>query len=223
MASGIVTLPGEFVSGVVRASYVHIWEPQKVKDFKTNAETGDTEYVLTLICEPDDSWVANELIPQLKAAKNLAWPDADAKGIYVRSPIRQGVQKSGEAPLGFNLVQNPEYKGKQIIRVASKNKPVQVFDCYNRPLTDKSKLYSGCYVRVVYTVYAYPPKNGGDAGVNIGLAGVMVWEDGEPLMRSVDAAAVLSAVAKNPGDNPALLGGAAAPTKPGGGADLSKI
>lgn len=68
--------------------------------------------------------------------------------------------------------------GTVFIRVTAKEAPA-VVDTKLRPITDRSQVYSGCYVFASVNAFGY--ENSGNRGVSFGFNGIQKVQDGEPL------------------------------------------
>jgi len=72
------------------------------------------------------------------------------------------------------------YEGVWYINAkAGENYPPQIVDNRRRPITDESKVYSGCYANVFVELFAYNSQ--GNQGIGFGLLGIQKTADGDPL------------------------------------------
>ena len=145
------------ITPVGRVSYPSVFE-------STSFEGGAAKYEVTLIFEADAD--LSELEAMETAAIEKRWGNRPPKKI--RSPIRDGNEKSDAA-----------YAGKKFVRFSSKRKP-QVVDKDRAPIEDDGfTFYPGCYARVACGAYCYDVS--GNAGVSFGLDAVQKAGDGESL------------------------------------------
>ncbi|MDE3023175.1 MAG: DUF2815 family protein [Pseudomonadota bacterium] len=128
----------------------------------------------------------------------------------LRLPFREDAEKY-----------DPE-KYKFYIQISSKDKPGLVdryagADGKPAPL-DTSKLYPGCFVKAVLSVYAY--ENSGNRGVNFGLQHIQWWADGTRLDNRIEAADAFNAETRPEADLTSLT---EASTKAEPGAALNDL
>lgn len=156
------------VTGKVRFSFCHIFEPQPSQN------GGDPKYNVTLLIPKSDK----PTIEKIKAAI------AEARENFVKrngqnslpaNPVHtfydgDGTRRNGD-PFG------PECKGCYVITVGSKTKPV-IVDNMGNPITDPMEVYSGCYGRASINFYGYSQQ--GNKGISAGLLAIKKLHDGEP-------------------------------------------
>lgn len=146
-----------------RASYVHIWTPQK-------SEEGQDVYSVTMIFPPDADLSGMKRIA-VEAKESKFGKDATGK---FKSPFRKGTEEE------FNLAKNPEFRGNIVVPARSYGRPVGVVGRDKKPIVDKNLLYSGCFCIASVVAYGYERK--GNRGVAFGLQNLMVVRQGEPLV-----------------------------------------
>lgn len=153
------------VTGKVRLSYAHVWDPQSVNG-------SDPKYSVSLIIEPDDK----DTIEAINAAVEEAIRDSGPKfkgkippKSSLRLPLQDGDEKHGN---------DPAYEGMLCLNANSKQAP-GIVDQACRPIIDRSELYSGCYARVSLNFFAYNVT--GNKGIAAGLGNIQKISDGEPL------------------------------------------
>lgn len=152
------------VTGIVRLSYEHVWEPASV-----NGST--PKYSVSLIIPKDDV----KTIAAINAAIENAIKEGTAKfGGKVppkgalKLPLRDGdTERDDEA-----------YRNAYFVNANSTTAP-QIVDRAVQPILDRSEVYSGCYARVSINFYAF--NSNGNKGVACGLGNIQKVRDGEPL------------------------------------------
>lgn len=114
-------------------------------------------------------------------------------------------EETGELPPGME-------EGGYYISVSNRFQP-QVVDRQAQPITDKNKLYSGCYGSVHLNAYAWD--YGGKWGVSLGVEAVQFVRDGERLggrrpatdvFKPLEGAAPLAAQGEAKSDTDSLFG-----------------
>lgn len=156
------------VTGKVRLSFVHIFEPH------ASVEGGDTKYSVTLLIPKSDT----DTVSKIQAAIKEARESFCAKNGPTSLPAKpkttihdgDGVRENGE-PFG------PECKGCYVMTVSSNQKPV-IVDAFLNEITDPGEVYSGCYGRAAINFYGY--SRAGKKGISAGLLSVQKLTDGEP-------------------------------------------
>lgn len=159
------------VTGVVRLSYEHVWEPASVNG-------SNPKYSVSLIIPKSDT--------KTIAAINQAIDNA----------IRDGLAKFGgkippkgalKLPLrdGDTEREDEAYRDAYFVNANSTTAP-QIVDRAVQPILDRSEVYSGCYARVSINFYAF--NSNGNKGVACGLGNIQKVRDGEPLGGKTSAA-----------------------------------
>ena len=152
------------VTGIVRLSYEHVWEPASVNGSKP-------KYSVSLIIPKSDT----KTIDAINAAVENAIKDGAAKfggkippRGALKLPLRDGdLEREDEA-----------YTGSYFVNANSTTAP-QIVDRAVQPILDRSEVYSGCYARVSINFYAF--NTNGNKGVACGLGNIQKVRDGEPL------------------------------------------
>jgi hypothetical protein len=157
------------VTGEVRLSFVHIFEPY------SNDPDKDPKYsVLILIPKKDKVTIRN-----IRRAQQAALEAGKSKF------------KNGKIPTNWSdtlhdgdeekdTEEYPEYEGHMYMSVtANASYPPGVVDRQVRPILDPTEVYSGCHARVSINAFAY--NSNGKQGVSFGLRHVQMLRDGEPL------------------------------------------
>ena len=163
--------PTKVVTGPVRLSYEHVWEP-------TSINGGKPKYGVSLIIPKDDT-------------KTI-----DAINAAVDSAIKEGVAKFGgkvppkgslKLPLrdGDTERDDEAYRNAYFVNANSTTAP-QIVDLSVQPIMNREEVYSGCYARVSINFYAF--NSNGNKGVACGLGNIQKIRDGEPLGGKTSAA-----------------------------------
>ena len=157
------------ITNKVRASFVHVFEPQSVNG-------SEPKYSCSFIIPKSDT----ETIAAIRAAIEQAKQDGVAKfggkiPPNLKLPLRDG---------DIDRPDDPNYADCFFVNANSKEKP-GVVDRRRVPITDPLELYSGCYVRASINFYAF--NTNGNKGVAAGLGNIQKWADGEPLNGRVRA------------------------------------
>ena len=152
------------VTGIVRLSYEHVWEPASVNG-------SNPKYSVSLIIPKDDA----KTIAAINQAVDNAIKDGSAKfggkippKGALKLPLRDGdTERDDEA-----------YRNAYFVNANSTTAP-QIVDHAVQPILDRSEVYSGCYARVSINFYAF--NSNGNKGVACGLGNIQKVRDGEPL------------------------------------------
>ena len=157
------------ITGKVRASFVHVFEPQSVNG-------SEPKYSCSFIIPKSDT----ETIAAIKAAIEQAKQDGVAKfggkiPPNLKLPLRDG---------DIDRPDDPNYADCYFVNANSKERPGLV-DRRRIPITDPLELYSGCYVRASINFFAF--NTNGNKGIAAGLGNIQKWADGEPLNGRVRA------------------------------------
>ena len=152
------------VTGKVRLSYAHVWEPVSINDSKP-------KYSVSLVIPKSDK----ETIKKINAAVDAAIEEGIAKfggkkpnKAALKLPLRDGdTERDDEV-----------YKNCFFVNANSTTAP-QIVDRSVQPILDREEVYSGCYARVSINFYAY--NTNGNKGIACGLGNIQKMADGEPL------------------------------------------
>ena len=152
------------VTGKVRLSYAHVWEPVSINDSKP-------KYSVSLVIPKSDK----ETIKKINAAVDAAIEEGIAKfggkkpnKAALKLPLRDGdTERDDEV-----------YKNCFFVNANSTTAP-QIVDRTVQPILDREEVYSGCYARVSINFYAY--NTNGNKGIACGLGNIQKIADGEPL------------------------------------------
>jgi hypothetical protein len=157
--------PTKVITGKVRLSYVHLFEPW------SNSPDQEAKYSAVLLIPKSDTGT----IAKLQAAQQAALEAGKAKmfGGTIpkgwKSTLRDGDEEG-------DLDKNPEYEGHMFMTVTSKTRPGIVDQDLN-PILDSTEIYSGCYARV--SINCFPFNKQGNRGVSFGLNHVQKLADGD--------------------------------------------
>ena len=152
------------VTGKVRLSYAHVWEPVSINDSKP-------KYSVSLVIPKSDK----ETIKKINAAVDAAIEEGIAKfggkkpnKAALKLPLRDGdTDRDDEV-----------YKNCFFVNANSTTAP-QIVDRSVQPILDREEVYSGCYARVSINFYAY--NTNGNKGIACGLGNIQKIADGEAL------------------------------------------
>lgn len=152
------------VTGKVRFSYAHVFEP------RANEFGGDPKYSVSIIIPKSDKVTLDKIEKAIKEA------------------TEQGKEKWGgkvppklTLPLRDGDIDRPEddaYANSFFLN-AKANQAPGVVDANLNAIIDKSEFYSGCYGRA--SIDLYPYATAGNKGVGVGLNHVQKLADGESL------------------------------------------
>ena len=164
MTTTTATPSTKVVTGVVRASYLHIWEPSAVQ------EGQEKKYSASLIIPKSDKATVANINRAIAAATESGKAKFGGKiPANLKTPLRDG---DVERP------DDEAYANSWFINSNCKTKP-GVVDSNAKPIMNQDEVYSGCYIRASITFY--PFNTNGNKGVACGLNHIMKVKDGEPL------------------------------------------
>lgn len=158
------TSPTYCVTGVVRGSFVKVFQPT------VNEETGKGEYSMTLLILKTDTETLAKIKAACKAAIDKHFNGKPPEGLNV--PWHDG---DGPKPQGG--MYGEECKGHWVINTKTTQQPT-VVDAQVQRILDPTAFVSGDYCRVALNAYAYSNKR---KGVAVGLGNIQVVRKGEPL------------------------------------------
>jgi len=166
------------VTGKVRFSYLHVWEPSAVE------EGQEKKYSVSLIIPKSDKATLNAIKKAIEAAKEAGKAKFGGK-----------VPATLKVPLRDGDIERPEdesYEGCFFLNANGKSKPGLVDkDCL--PIMDQDLLYSGCFGRASITFYAF--NTSGNKGIACGLNNLQKLADGDSLGGRATAEADFGAAA----------------------------
>jgi hypothetical protein len=153
------------VTGTVRLSYVHLFEPYAQGD-------DDVEKYSCVILIPKSDKRTLKKIDDAIAAATEAGRNTKFEGKVPKIVVTNLHDGDEEA----DLEKNPEYEGHMYMSVSSKTKP-GIVDADVNPILDSTEIYSGVYARVSINAFAYNYK--GKKGISFGLNHVQKVKDGD--------------------------------------------
>lgn len=160
--------PSHVVTGLVRLSYVHIFQPYKKQN------QSEAKYSVTVLLPKSDIATKQRIDAAIQAAilrgTQTCW---QGQQVSPDLPVHDGdgVKPRNRTPY------SPECKGHWVINTSSNRRP-QIVDANGNPIINESEVYSGCYGRV--SMDFYPFANNG-MGIACGLGNVQKLQDGEVL------------------------------------------
>lgn len=158
------TNPTRVVTGEVRLSYAHLFEPQSIQGSKP-------KYSVSLIIPKSDRETIGKIEQAIAAAIEAGIAKFGGKRpnkAALKLPLRDGdVERDDEA-----------YKGCFFVN-ANSTLPPEVVDQDLNPVLSPAEVYSGCYARVSLNFYAF--NTNGNRGIACRLGNVQKLRDGEPL------------------------------------------
>jgi hypothetical protein len=155
------------VTGKVRLSYVHVFEPF------SNSDDQPEKYSCVLLIPKSDK----KTLAAIEKAQKAALEQGKAKTFGGKIPANPKMTLH-DGDEDADLERNPEYEGHMFMSVSSKTKP-GVVDASVQPILDSSEVYSGCYARV--SINAFPFNQQGNKGVSFGLNHIQKIADGDYL------------------------------------------
>ncbi|MBS5339639.1 MAG: DUF2815 family protein [Actinomyces sp. oral taxon 181] len=158
------TNPTRVVTGEVRLSYAHLFEPQSIQGSKP-------KYSVSLIIPKSDRETIGKIERAIDAAIEAGIGKFGGKRpnkAALKLPLRDGdTERDDEAYAGCFFVN------------ANSTLPPEVVDQDLNPVLSPAEVYSGCYARVSLSFYAF--NTNGNRGIACGLGNVQKLRDGEPL------------------------------------------
>ena len=162
MATNTVINPAKVVTGKVRLSYVHVFEPETIN------EGGEPKYSVSLLIPKKDKatlQAINAAIASVKAAdkSKVTWGGKVPADAVLKLPLRDGDEERPD---------DEAYTGMMFVNANAsiKVKP-EVIDKVGKPILNPDELYSGCFARVSVTFYAFNVS--GNKGIACGLGNIM--------------------------------------------------
>ena len=157
------------ITGKVRASFVHVFEPQSING-------SEPKYSCSLIIPKSDTVTVGKIREAIEQAKQEGVPKWGGKiPPNLKLPLRDG---------DVDRPEDPAYADSYFNNATSQEQP-GVVDRKRVKITDPLVIYSGCYIRA--SINIYPFNANGNRGIAAGLSNIQFWEDGEPLNGRVRA------------------------------------
>lgn len=151
------------VTGEVRFSYAHVFEPASI-------EGSEPKYSVSILIDKKDKKTLERIKAAIEAAKQAGISKFGGKvPANLKLPVRDGDTEREDDPV---------YAGKYFINANAKTKP-GIVDKGGNPIIDTTEFYSGCYGHASVTFYAF--NTSGNKGIACGLNNLMKTRDGEML------------------------------------------
>ena len=169
--------PKRVVTGEVRLSYVHLFQPY------AKNPNDVPKYSVTLLIPKSDVATKQRIDAAIQAAINEGinskWNGTKPPVVAIPIHDGDGVRPSDGMPFP------EECKGHWVMTASTKLQP-QVVDLNIQPIIDQTEVYSGMYARV--SIRFFPYNANGKKGIGCGLGNVQKVRDGEPLGGRTSAA-----------------------------------
>lgn len=154
----------KIITGKVRLSYAHIWEPHAMEEGQKK------KYSVSLIIPKSDKKTVDAINAAVKEAKEQGKSTWGGKiPANLKTPLRDGDEDRPD---------DENYTDCYFINANSDHKP-GIFDRNNQKIIDPDEVYSGCYA--LASINFYPFSVSGNKGIACGLNGILKVSDGEPL------------------------------------------
>lgn len=164
MSTQTVLSPTKVITGIVRASYLHVWEPA------TAPGSTEAKYSASLIIDKSDKATLKKINEAIEAAKEAGKAKWGGKiPAKLKMPLRDGDEERPE---------DEAYQNSFFVNANAKTKP-GIVNANAAPILNQDEMYSGCFVRASITFYAYD--QAGSKGIACGLNHLMKVKDGDPL------------------------------------------
>ena len=151
------------ITGKVRASFVHIFEPQSVNG-------SEPKYSCSFIIPKSDTETIGKIRAAIEEAKQNGVSKWGGKTpANLKLPLRDG---DTERP------DDPAYADAYFVNANATSAP-GIVDADLNPILTRSEVYSGVYGRASITFYAF--NSSGNKGIACGLNNLQKIRDGEPL------------------------------------------
>lgn len=154
------------VTGKVRLSYAHLFEPYAQQE-------GQEPKFSTMILVPKTD---KKTIAAIEQAQKNALENGKSK--FNGSIPKNWKNTFRDGDEEFDTEEKPEMAGQMFMTISSKTRP-GIVDKAVQPILDPQEVYSGCYVRVSMNAAAFNTQ--GNKGVSFYVNNVQKLEDGEPL------------------------------------------
>ena len=158
------TMSIKVITGKVRASFVHVFEPQSING-------SEPKYSCSLIIPKSDTVTIGKIREAIEQAKQEGVPKWGGKiPPNLKLPLRDGdAERADEAP---------EYEGMYFLNCNSTQKPGIVDKDLNEIL-DPDEVYSGCWGRA--SINFFPFNTNGNKGIGVGLNNIQKLKDDDRL------------------------------------------
>lgn len=164
--------PTKVITGKVRFSYVHVFEPAAVSE-----GSDDKKYSVSIIIPKSDKVTLKKINDAIEAAKQAGvakWGGKLPKALKL--PLRDGDAERDEEC----------YENSYFLSAKTDRKP-GIVDADLNEIMSRDEFYSGCYGRASITFFPFDVN--GSKGIAVGLQNLQKLEDGERLGGSSASAA----------------------------------
>ena len=163
--------PCRVITGVVRLSYVHIWEPNAIEEGET------PKYSTAILIPKSDTATLGRIRNAIEAAKQQGKAKWAGKiPPTLKLPLRDGDDEKPD---------DEAYEGMYFLNASSKEQP-GVVDLARNPIIDRGEIYSGVWARVSINFYAFNAKER-NKGIAVGLNNLQKIKDDTPLSGGASA------------------------------------
>ena len=156
----------QVVTGLVRFSYVNIF---RSRSFTAD---GDAKYSICLLIPKKDKKTVAKIEKAIEETKHKGiadkWGGKLPKNLH--NPLRDGDEEHAD--------ESPEYAGMYFINCVCKEKP-GIVDENGNEILDPNEVYSGCWGRAGFNLYAYDFN--GNRGIGAGLNTIQKLKDDDRL------------------------------------------
>lgn len=151
------------ITGMVRFSYAHVFEPVAAQ------EGAAPKYGVSIIIPKSDTKTIKKIEDAIEAAKQAGIATFGGKiPKKIKLPLRDGDEEKDDEV----------YLGNMFLNANSNGKP-GIVDANLDPIIDREEFYSGCYGRASLNFYAFNVS--GNMGIAVGLNNLQKLKDGERL------------------------------------------
>lgn len=164
------------------ATFCHLWEPKAMKSTNPKAAPRDPMYSVMLVFTEDQKDELKALrVACIKAAK-AKFGEEEYEKLKKKNKLSMPWRDASE----YEEYGEPFVEGNTMINFKTNaQNPPQIVDQRAKPITDRSKIYSGCKMRVSFGVWAFDTD--GNKGVTLLLNNVQKAGDGPKLSGRADA------------------------------------
>lgn len=157
--------PTKVVTGKVRFSYLHVFEPVAI------SEGGDLKYSVSLLIPKKDKITIAKITKAIEAATQAGKVSKWGGKIpaKLKTPLRDGDEERPD---------DEAYADCFFLNASAKTKPGIIDADYNA-IIRTDELFSGCYGKASVNFYAFDVN--GNKGIACGLNNIMKMEDGPSL------------------------------------------
>lgn len=156
--------PSKVVTGKVRFSFVHVFEPVAVGDDENNKK-----YSVSILIPKSDTATLAKIKAAIQAAAEAGVNTLGGKiPKGMKTPLRDGDEERDDEV----------YAGCMFMTANTVERP-GVVDADLQPILDRNEFYSGCYGRASVTFYAF--NKAGNKGIACSLNNLQKLEDGDRL------------------------------------------